>query len=92
MPFAKNMFYIKSLKFAFEMNFSLTCFLILSLFSITFIATTQPSVTELSLSPTSYIAAVGSLEGGTLVYIKGSGFGINISLNVVEIGPYPCVI
>ena len=70
----------------------LTSLTILLLSCLNYIAIAQPSITELSLSPTSYIAAVGSLEGGTLVYVKGSGFGTNSSQVVVEIGPYPCIL
>ena len=59
-------FYLEFKIFVFEMSFSLIYFLILSLLSIIDIAFAQPSVTELSLSPTSYIAAARSLEDGTL--------------------------
>ena len=72
------------------MNSHLTCLLFMSLLNILYLATAQPSITELSLSPTSYIPATGSLEGGTLVYVKGSAFGTNSSQVVVEIGPYLC--
>lgn len=50
------------------------------------------SVTELSLSSSTYEAAVGSLEGGTLVYVKGIGFSTNINGNSVSLGTYPCIV
>lgn len=50
------------------------------------------SVTELSLNPFLYEAAVGSLEGGTLVYVKGMGFTINTASNSVSLGTYPCIV
>ena len=44
------------------------------------------------MSSTSYIAASGSTEGGTIVYVKGSGFSLNINSNLVMIGTYPCIV
>jgi hypothetical protein len=34
----------------------------------------------------------GSSAGGTLLYIKGTGFDTNPSKNSVMIGNYPCII
>jgi hypothetical protein len=34
----------------------------------------QPQITSISTSQKQIVAAAGSIEGGTYVYIKGSGF------------------
>jgi len=52
------------------------------------------SITSISTLHTTSTSNVlyGSSQGGTLLYIKGTGFQQNPSLNSVMIGPYPCLI
>jgi hypothetical protein len=49
------------------------------------------SITTLDTSSTSK-NLFGSAAGGTLLYIKGTGFQSNPSNNLVMIGNYPCII
>jgi hypothetical protein len=49
------------------------------------------SVTTLESQPSdTYLW--GSINGGTVLYIKGTGFQENPSLNSVMVGDYPCII
>jgi hypothetical protein len=43
-----------------------------------------------SSSPTSVVYPVGSVRGGTTIYITGLGFSSNKGDNQVYIGKYPC--
>ena len=50
--------------------------------------TSASTIDGTSTSKVSY----GSAAGGTLIYIKGTGFQTNPSQNSVMIGDYPCII
>ena len=57
-----------------------------------FINPGDPTITEVSTSLDTFVAPTGSLEGGTLLYIKGTNFSPLASDNVVTVGPYPCIL
>ena len=44
----------------------------------------------MSLSPSAYLPASGSLEGGQVLYINGSGFTNITTLITLQVGPYSC--
>lgn len=54
--------------------------------------TKKLSVTSVSTLESSYDYLYGSSLGGTVLYIKGTGFQQNPSLNRVFVGDYPCIV
>lgn len=45
-----------------------------------------------STSPTQVIPPIGSVRGGTTLYIRGLGFNTNANENQIFVGTYPCLI
>jgi hypothetical protein len=50
----------------------------------------DPTIEEVSTSLNEFETATGSLEGGTIIYIKGTNFNPIAGNNAVWVGPYPC--
>lgn len=51
-----------------------------------------PTIISVSTSLSAFVAPTGSLEGGTMIYIKGTNFSPVAFENIITVGPYPCII
>lgn len=52
----------------------------------------NPTISQVSTSLDSFVAPSGSIEGGTIIYIKGTNFSPVSEENRVTVGPYPCIL
>lgn len=51
-----------------------------------------PTIISVSTSLSSLVAAQGSVEGGTMIYIIGTNFDPIAANNKITVGPYPCIL
>lgn len=63
-----------------------------SILAISKIDTDDVSIIQVSTRLDEYENAQGSMLGGTIIYIKGTGFHSQADKNTIHIGPYPCLL
>ena len=64
----------------------------LSILASAFVNPGSPTIIQVSTNLDTFVAPTGSLEGGTILYIKGTNFSPFSSDNVITVGPYPCIL
>jgi hypothetical protein len=52
----------------------------------------DPTILSVSTAVDTLIAAEGSTQGGTTLYVKGTNFNIDPTKNQIFIGAYPCLL